>query len=615
MKKAGDGLWWTCARREALRSALAEGNLSARFLEEQTRARAVPGEDEEDGGRGLEPRAVLAWLEKDTAMAESVVRDWTAFSGKEPSSNLGEAGWALTGAVILDVAGDMVSDAVRREAAEALWHLVASLRVPTRGNPHVVTNNWWAVTHGGALCAALAAERAAGRDCPGYDAEAAPWALGRLRAFCHHFGPTGLYHEGLGYIRYTCIFLFSAILAAKARGLGDLLEDFPNLRMTVPSLYAATALRRYEDDSAGADERFGASLSWNDMGTGAGVSLVDHIGLAISPEAHRASLKAWFDKLSGPDSPCPSLGGHHGCIPMAWAFYPLDGNPKSECSLPREVVDSRQGLWFWRNRYRDADDVVFGLYAKATHGGGHAHRDAGSLRLEAFGTDWIAGPGQARTGREGQTVAYPASGEEPPVNLGAFHFQEPHEDGPLAGMELRRTSGCYHERFAALKTDPGGEIPLALALADFVDDHIERDWIWNWTFPRELHAELDADGAGVKLCRADGTAVWLRFLETKPVSLDLQELPESRRTFASGKKVSYRGKPYIHAVFAPEKHLAIAVAAVWGSVSTLKAPGGGVHGIDLGGNLRWDRPFGAAVPPGFVAGRSAGPAQHSGKGG
>jgi hypothetical protein len=613
MTEVRHGLWWSCERRESLRAALAAGDPSARFLEEQTRAKALPGEDVEDGGRGLEPRAVVAWLDGDTALAESVVRSWTSFARTGPKSNLGEAGWALTGASILDVVGEMVSDDVKRGAAEALWNLVACLRVPTDGNPHVVTNNWWAVTHGGALCAALAAQRIADESVPGYDADAVDWAMGRLKAFCHHFGPTGLYHEGLGYIRYTCIFLFSAVMAAKSQGIGDLLVMFPNLRLTLSSLYAATALRTYQDDSIGSEPKFGASLSWNDMGTGSGICVVDHIGLAIAPEAQRASLKAWFDRLSGPEAPIPSLGTHHGCIPIAWAFHPLGLECPDEIRLPREVIDSRQGLWIWRNRYQDEGDIVFGLYAKATHAGGHAHRDAGSLRLEAFGSDWIAGPGQARTGREGQTVAFPAEGDPPAKQLGSLNFQESHSDGLLAGMELRQVSGCYHERYVSLKTCPGGNVALALAVADLVDDHVERDWHWTWTYSAGLEGLLDEDGAGVRLVRADGMAAWIRFLEAKPGSLEILELPESRRTFSGGRKDTYKGKPYIRAVFHPQKHLAMCVAAVWGPLDLLHPPGGTVHGIELGTEIIWDRPFGRALPVGFRAGSSKGPSQFSGE--
>lgn len=616
MTSGTDGLWWTAARRAEIRAALAAGDISARFLEEQTRARAVPGDDVEKGGLGLEPRAVIAWLEDDVEEAEAVVRAWAAFSVHGPKSNLGEAGWALTGASLLDVVFDLVSPEVRREAAEALWRLVSVLRVPTVGNPHVVTNNWWAVTHGGVLCAALAATRAAGPDCAGYDADAVSWALGRLRPFCHHFGPTGLYHEGLGYIRYTCIFLFPALLAARSQKIADLLLEFPNLRHTLPSLYAATAARMYQDDSHGTEAKFGASLSWNDMGTGAGVTVVDHIGLAIALEACRPSLKAWFDVLSGPESPLPCIGGHHGCIPLAWAFHPLELPKPKQMVLPTEVMDSRQGLWFWRNRYQDENDVVFGMYAKATHGGGHAHRDAGSVRLEAFGTDWIAGPGQARTERKGQSIAFPAEGEEPKVNLGAFHFQESLEDGLRAGMELRKTSGSYHERLIGLRCAPDQGMPqapaLVLAMADIVDDHHEREWSWTWTFSAGLEAKLDEDGAGARLCRADGMCVWIRFLSARPVQLEVLELPESRRTFSGGKKETYRGKPYLHARFAAEKHLVMFAAAVWGDESALVPPSGDIHELDPGHGGKWTRPFGAALPPGFRPGVSVGPAQNSG---
>lgn len=611
MSGAQEGLWWTEARRGALRRAMAEGNETARFLEAQTRERAVPGDDMERDGRGLESRAALAWLEDDAPLANSVAREWAAFCAEGPKSNLGEAGWALTGAAIVDTVYGLLEPETRRLTAEALWNLVARLRMPGRGNPHVVTNNWWAVTHGGALCAALTAERLAGADAPGFDPDAAEWALGRLRAFCHHFGPTGLYHEGLGYIRYTCMFLFPAIMAARSRGLGDLLEAFPNLRNTLPSLYAAVALREYEDDTLAAGSNFGASLCWNDMGTGAGVTCLDSIGLAIAPPPLRPALKGWFDKLTGPRSPRPSLGGHHACVPLAWAFLPLEDGGDVFRALPREVTDSRQGLLFWRDRYQDAGDVVFGLYAKPTHAGGHSHQDAGSLRMEAFGTDWIAGPGQARTRREGQSVAFPAAGELPGANLGAVNFQKTLPDGLLAGMELRKVSGCYHERLVALKHRPGEPLPLACMIADLVDDHQDRDWCWNWTYSRELEARLDEDGGGVRLCRKDGLAVWIRFLEAKPRSLTLGELPESRRTYAGGRAESYRGKPFVSAVFAPEKHLAMVVAAVWGPLDSLPRPEGGIHGLSAGGDMCWARPFGAAIPSAFRPGISAGPSQAS----
>jgi len=597
-------IWWQAARETELRTALAENEPTAVFLLEQTRLQLAEV-DYEKGFMGIEPRVMLAWLEGDAAEADTQMRQWCETARTKPNSNLGEAGAALTGAVLLDVSWSQLTPETRREVAAVLWELVAKLRVPTRGNPHIVVNNWWAVTHGAALCAALSARRV--EDAPGADVDAVPWALGRLRAFCEHFGPSGLYHEGLGYIRYTAMFVLSAVLAAQAAGEADLLALYPNLRHMLPSLYAATVPRQVLDDNVISEPRYGATLSWNDMGQGVGASCVDHIGLAIAPPELQADLKAWHDLLMGRKSRTPSIGGHHANVPLAWAVHPL-GLPEGDpARLPCRVQDSRQGFFFWRDGYKSEADVVLGVYAKATFPGGHKHEDAGSLRLDAFGSDWIAGPGQARGQRVGQSVAYP---EEPPKeNLGYFNFLESSESGFRLSMELRKSSGAYHERLLALDRHPGGDAAMALALLDVMDDHKTRDWHWGWTFGKELEASLHADQLGCTFAAPTGWFLHLRFLAARPETLFLEELPESTRTFSGGNVEIYRGKPVLRARFAPQPHLAVFVAGVWSREPVMDLRGD-VHEIHFQGGA-WTRPFGAALPNGFVAGTSLGPSQHS----
>lgn len=606
--KCDQALWWNPERMRQVREAIAHGDPDALFLEQQTRRR-VESDDVEDGCHGWEPRAVLAWLEQDADEAVEVMRAWVEASTDGPTSNLGEAGWALSGAVIADILSELLPDAERVRAAEALWSLVRRLRVPTKGNPHVVTNNWWAVTHGAALCAALEAQRLAGRSADGADPEAVPWALGRLRSFCHHFGPAGLYHEGLGYIRYTCIFVLSAVQACRSTVTADLLEEFPNLRNLLPSLYAATIARPYQDDTIGGTDRHGASLSWNDMGAGAGVSCVDHIGMAIAPPQLRPSLKAWFDRLTGRLCPQPTLGGHHVCLPMAWAYMPI-GEPDADVSaLPTLVQDSRQGFWIWRDGYRGPEDVVVGIYSKATHAGGHHHEDAGSMRIDAFGSDWMAGPGQARPAKLGQSVMFPADGEKN-LNRSHLNFQELREDGFCVSMDMRKSSGAYHERLIAIqKSVSDAAPPLLLAQLDVVDDHKHRDWTWTWTFARTLEVRLDGDGCGARLSNGRGMYLHLRFLESRPDRLELEELPSSQRTYAGGNTERYLGKPLLKATFAPSPHLAVLVAGIWSTSPELRISGG-VHELCVE-NLCWARPFGAALPAGFRPGVSSGPSQNS----
>lgn len=603
-------LWWDPQHLAKAREALANGDPDWVFLESQTRARKSGGE--EDGSHGLEPRAVCAWLDGDANAAAEILAQYRSYSEQEPSSNLGDAAWAMSGAILLDILADLVSKADRDATAAVLWMRCHRLHVPTRGNPHIVTNNWWAVTHGGALCAALAATRYGSPDTPGFHADAVPLLLGRIRAFCNHFGPSGLYHEGLGYIRYTCIFLLAAITACKSQGTADLLADFPNLRNLLPSLYAATTARTFVDDDVDALPKSGASLSWNDMGTSAGLSAVDHIGIAIAPEERQPALNAWFHRAFGREAPHPNIGGHHGCVPMAWAFRPV-GLPRPQAiNLPTDVQDARQGFWIARNQYQDAQDIVFGLYAKHSHAGGHRHEDAGSIRLEAFGTNWIAGPGQARSQKVGQTIMFPVDPQEKTDNLAFLNFQERRPHGLIAGMDMRKTSGAYHERYVACNWQPSAAGPLALALFDQIDDHKNRDWQWTWTFAQHLQAEIDADGRGVVLRDPDtpgSMTAHIRFLLAQPATLEIRELPESKRTYAAGNTVHYRGKPYIHATFAAEPHLPVLAVAAWHANTPMEISGD-LFKVTLGGHT-WSRPFGAAIPRGFQPGRSPGPSQHA----
>ena len=600
-------LWWNPSRMSAIRQALADGDPRLDFLHAQTRARVDGGE--EDGCYALEPKAVCAWLDKDSETANDVLRKWNDLARRVPNNNLGEAGWALSGSVMLDILSDLADEATRNETVRVLWQLVKRLRTPTTGNPHVVTNNWWAVTHGGALCAALAAGRFSTPDTPGADPDAVPWAFGRLKAFAQHFGPSGLYHEGLGYIRYTSIFLLAALTASRSQGLEDLLETFPNLRHMLPSLYAATLDRENLDDDVTAKPKSGGSLSWNDMGTGAGCSAVDHMGMAIAPTRLRPSLKAWFDQALGEKARHPSLGGHHACVPMAWAFYPYDLPPPDSLELPTRVCDSRQGFWIVRNRYQDENDVVFGLYAKHSHAGGHAHEDAGSIRLAAYGYDWICGPGQARTARGGQSVAFPDTFPQKTLNLAFMNYQETLDTGIRAGIDMRKTSGAYHERYLGLDWAPEGSCPLALAMLDQIDDHLKRPWHWHWTFDARLQAEIDPDREGVTLRAPNGMCARIRFLAAKPESLTLAELPASQRTYASGNTEHYRGKPFIQAKFAPADHLSIFVAAAWHPDAPPEISGD-LQNISLAGT-NWPRPLGAAVPSTFTPNLSPGPSQNS----
>lgn len=609
-------LWLRPADRHRLRARLAAGEPTVAGIAALARAQAArpaaevlvrdPARPAAShlavlGDRHLAGCAVAALLDDDAAAAGRALAYWLWWTEPWNPSGLGAAAQALHGAVAWECCAPLWTPAGRAAAADRLARLHRGFREINQGNPHAVTNNWWGVTHAGALLAALAAHGEPGADGAAHDlAEGIAWARGRLDAFACHFGDAGLYHEGLGYQGYTASLLLPALLADGA----PLLPRHPGLARMGSSLYAAGALLPTVRDDAGADAGpagFGMALSWNDAGLGWGQDATAAAVLALAPEADRAGLRWMYDRLSGVAGPgcfAPGMAG--------WFFtllaYPFD-HPAAPDALPRHVRDARQGLVLLRDRYRDGDDCLLGVYAKATHVGGHAQQDAGSVRLIALGHQWIVGGGQARGQRAWQSTCSPLPPAQPD-GCGALIWDEPMAGGGAVGIDLRRVSGGYHERYVALHA-AGAGAPVALALLDQIDDHLAREWEWTSTFLPGYDGDLHPDGAGFTLRAADGARLDARFLAAKPRTLERREMPGSRRSFSSGGTVAYPGRPFIAATFAPAPRLAIYVAM---TVTRGEAPPIALgEGVDLRiGAHRWRRPFGAAVPEAYRPGISGG---------
>lgn len=484
--------------------------------------------------------------------------------------------------------GEARSAAIADAAAEA----VRRLRHATSShNPHAVQNNWWAVTHGGILLAAMTAH--ARRD----HGEEIRWALGRILAFCQHFGANGLYHEGLGYQGYTLSHLLPALAAADRNGLIDLRRDQPWVTRMAGSLYAFSALRPARSDSEKAADGFGMMLSWNDAGLGWWSSNVVPLMLAYADPAQAGDLAAWARRLDGPEQPAATICAGWEGWPFALA-WPHDA-PGDPARLPRAAHDPRQGLCVFRDAWQGTDDALLGCYARATHVGGHSHDDGGSVRFMALDHDWILGGGQARGDARWQSVVVPADHDgSRKAGLGGVIWQEATAAGGVFGMDLRKVSGAYHERYAALAAGGALGVPAVVGLLDLIDDHLGRGWTWRITTEPGLEVAIDGDGAGFTLRAADGAWCRCRFLGQKPAAIRSERVPDSTRTYSSGQKVAYPGRPVIAADFAARAHLAIhAVLAVGrGDIPSITA-GPGADAV-IGGRV-WQRPFSAAVPAAF----------------
>ena len=582
-------LWFVPAAVAAARVRLAEGHpLTVAIM---TRARAAA--DNPAAAHSIGGAAAVALIDRDATVARSLADRLIATSTAPQDLGLAHRGLQL--AVTHECAGPLL-DATRQAGLRAAAaDVVIRLRSATSTlNPHAVQNNWWGVTHGGALLAALVADHADDH------AEEIRWALGRCLAFCQHVGAAGLYHEGLGYQLYTLSHLLPALAAADHRGLLDLRQECPWIMRLAESLFAFTSLRPTISDSSEPASGHGMMLSWNDAGFGWPSSNVSPLMLAYADPTRRGVLGRWSAQLEGECATSGDLyAGWEG-----WPFalvMPPGGETRSFARLRTHVSDPRQGLAVFRDRWHDGDDALLGCYARSTHAGGHSQDDGGSVRLMALGHDWIIGGGQARGAACWQSVVTPVEPAATPprkAGLGAVIWDERTPGGGVFGMDLRRVSLAYHERYCALAGDGLLGVPVVAALLDLIDDHLGRAWTWRITIPLQITCSFADDGAGFTLWAADGTQAVCRFPGQVPLGLRLEECPASARTFANGHHTQYPQRTVIAADFPAQPHLAI--MAVF-TIARAQPPAVSLtHGLDIAiGDTVWQRPFSAAVPAGY----------------
>jgi hypothetical protein len=583
-------LWFTSPQVIAARHQWAQGHpLSIAIMQ-----RAHDVANDAKSPCALSALAAIALIERDQACADLLVD--RLFTVTTYAQDLGLAHRALQLAVAYECAGPLLDTARMAAVRQAAAEVVIKLRSHTSShNPHAVQNNWWGVTHGGALLAAFVADH------DGDHEEEIRWALGRCLAFCHHFGTAGLFHEGLGYQMYTLSHLLPALVAADYRGYIDLALECPWITRLAESLFAATGLRSSASDQVDDDGNHQSMmLSWNDAGLQWQSGIVSPLMLRYADPQRQGTLINWSTRLEGHLAAQSTLYGEWEGWPFALVFL-TESVPPASAPLRRHISDPRQGLAIFRDRWCDGDDAVLGCYARATHIGGHSHDDGGSIRFMALGQQWILGGGQARGQAQWQSVVTPVESEvttKRKAGLGAVLWDEGTDHGGVFAMDLRRVSGAYHERYCALGGNARFGAPVVTAFLDVIDDHLGRAWTWRITIAPELQYHRDDDGAGFVLLAQDGTQAHVRFLGTRPNSIREETCPESQRTFSNGKVARYSQRPVIAADFPALPHLAIyAVMTVSRGNSPLPTI---TQGVDVRiGDAHWQRPFSVAVPANY----------------
>jgi hypothetical protein len=571
-------------------------------------ASTASGRADTDAQSGSEPAAIIrlaldACLNANQARASAAKELWCeAARAALVSEDLHKAHLALVGAAMTDCLVDIWTDAQRVAVARSMRELMGSFFDISPGNPHAVGNNWWAVTHSGIFCLAAALqalgdmEPIRGRT----PMEIEEWSWGRLRAFLRHFGPAGAFHEGLGYMGYTCANLLPAAHLRMARSGDDVVSACSGLARMASLIFCAAIEGREFSDETNSRGSWGRMLSWNDAGLGWLAGSAPLLAICLAPPKSRTALRARWDRLAGHLRPDGFVDEFSAALFFHMIFYPEAGGETASPS-PLQICDPLHGMWIARNKCEDQLDAVAGAYARAFYAGGHSQHDAGSFRFSALGWDWILGGGQARGGAAWQSRLVPSDHDDnAKPGCGAVIWAPSRNDAQVFGMDLRSVHGAYSERYVALKSGPSA----FLAALDIVDDHrSDRHWDWCLTFSPELSCSLG--GGRFSLTAPDGVVLEAVFLLDVPEKMEIREIPASQRTFSNGQTRNYPGRPFLVARFpGPSLNILTAFRATSVKAGPIRLAAPDRFDLVADGDV-WERPFGKAIPAGFT-GRLAG---------
>ncbi|TVR53690.1 MAG: hypothetical protein EA425_03210 [Puniceicoccaceae bacterium] len=545
--------------------------LFAGLVADLRRLAAVPVEQTEsdasaaDGGRPqlvqvLEAAAIECLLAGgDGGRAERAAGLLDAHLDRPPGSCLGKAAAAQAAAIAYDACTGLWAEEERHRLAGRIAGLVESFDRLSKDNPDNPFNNWWGVTHASAGLAALAILPEEPAMAPRVER-----AIERVRTYLLNYGDRGNYYEGIGYGLYAFSHWAPFVLACRHCLGRDPADTAVGLDRLPALVYATTVPCAKEvgcGDGAGPGER-GRRIFWNDDGGGFPGAGVAALLFGLAPRRQLAALRRQYDQLCGPEGDGTCFRAERNPL-WTLLFYPAEtppaapGDPDPEKEgLPLTVVDQRTGLVLFRNRYRDADDSVFAAYAKACHGGGHNHEDAGSIRLMALGRSWATGGGQAKPEPEYQcvllrnTAQRPAGAPPGHTRLGQLSYFAPAPDGSPGGAASLRLAQLYGarmvDRHLAVCFDPCPGVAVLLAGVEVLWDEAPVRWDWSLCFERELSFEAGKDGRGFLLTAPEAGAA-VTFVAPEKLELQCREGPASERTFSNGRYVVYPGARYITA--------------------------------------------------------------------
>lgn len=450
---------------------------------------------------------------------------WNNFGSK----GLTRAAGALTVALAYDLCYDAWDADFRRKVSAKLHEAADGLmKSMGSGANNNIANNWQGVRYGAAGMAYLASDRPDGRK------KAAKAYATLLRHLKANLGSNGWNPEGIGYTLYPLTFTGPFGIAASRAGIGDLRKDVPAMRMTIWTTLVGTVSIEHRKGQVG----LRADLSddnpvWSGQGAAA-------MAFWYSPKEYRSAVRWMYDYLVGPRGD-ESYDNRWGAGLYNLLLVPDDVKPVNPAkAVGLTYTDKSHGIALFRNRYRDANDIVALVNAHSRQPAGcHGGSDTNTFRILGLGGAFAVGAGRT-TSPLGQTNLFP--GQPPqraPGGLGTLVDADFTEDG--GGLAVAEGS-CMgtEDHLRRFRVDYSGDCG---APALFVNSDISRNGkVWRLNTPE--FNEIRTDGNRFTLISPNGATLACTVVE--PASVKFRTGKVERGGGMGHTAFPYRGTKYAY---------------------------------------------------------------------
>ncbi|MEI7834242.1 MAG: hypothetical protein WCJ56_13720, partial [bacterium] len=203
---------------------------------------------------------------------------------------------------------------------------------------------------------------------------------------------------------------------------------------------------------------------------------------------------------------------------------PLDMKPQAPGTcMPLNWQATTRGYYNYRNGWKGNDDIVMQINARTRYPLGWGGPDAGTFRLDGFGSSWAVGNTSREVRRylenvvdttdgptlteDGLGVVLNSSSEKDgsgslSLDLTALMYNANKPGAPgfetYGGIPVAPTQKPLGSNFRAYAVDYSGKsgAPCLLAIVDRVEG--DNNKIWFWQLPAEAQTTMDAHGFTIK---------------------------------------------------------------------------------------------------------------------